>query len=167
MSELWASKEIRKEELRGIFVIGAIATLLALRGTTMAQQTANFPTLFGTLLQLAGVKLPETGITWVVVIDNTIAYWLLYVVITCVALIDDFFPRNRAVRGTAYFSKLLSRLLYISAVIVTAMWGVLVLWVTISFSVLLLLIVIVPIYLYTRIFAKKGSRKIESGKCHS
>lgn len=109
MSELWASKEIRKEELRGIFVIGAIATLLALRGTTMAQQTANFPTLFGTLLQLAGVKLPETGITWVVVIDNTIAYWLLYVVITCVALIDDFFPRNRAVRGTAYFSKLLSR----------------------------------------------------------
>jgi nitrate reductase NapE component len=140
--EVWTSEEIRKEEVRGVFAIGAMAALIALRYTPVAQEPIETPGLLEAMLRWFGFGLPQIAtLTLANLADATLPYWLGYVLIACVSLMDDFIPRNRFIHMLAYGAKLLSRWTYALAILATCTYGILILWKTAVFGFVVWMVV--------------------------
>ncbi len=75
--EVWTSGELRKEELRGVFALGVIASLVALRFTSLAQKPIIIHGMTEMIFQWLGLPFPEIGsLTWADIADGIIWYWL-------------------------------------------------------------------------------------------
>lgn len=77
---LWTPQELRKEEVRGIFTIGVLSLLLAVR----------FGYGESTLTNFLGITITTSNAT-----DFLLPLWGAYILMICVALSDDLFVNSR------------------------------------------------------------------------
>ena len=141
--EVWTSDEIRKEEVRGVFAIGAMAALIALRYTPLGQEPIEIPSFLEATLRWFGLGFPQMPtLSLANLADATLPYWLGYVLIACVSLMDDFIPRNRFIQILAYGAKLASRFSYGLAVLATCTYGILIFWKAAVFGFILWIVVL-------------------------